>query len=93
MWAYRATADGALVLADVEAEERVANTSLDAKVLEHVPPAPFTTTASPLGELVFGTKGGRQTAKARAALHRLVATGQVIVNTKGDRWSTPEPQP
>ena len=93
MWAYRATAAGALVLADVEAEQRAAHTTLDAKVLEHVPPHPFSTTASPLGELVFGSKGGRQTAKTRAALHRLVATGQLIVNTKGDRWSTPEPKP
>ena len=72
------------------AEQRAEHAALDAKVLEHVPPDPFTTSKTPLSELVFGAKGGRQTAKVLEALSRLVAAGQVIVNTKGDRWSTPK---
>ena len=88
-WAYTATPTGALVLADFQAEQRAEHAELDAKVLEHVPPHPFTTTATPLAALVLGVKGGRQTVKVREALRRLVAAGQVLVNEKGDRWSTP----
>ena len=91
-WAYKATPTGALELVDLHAEQRAEHAEMDVKVLEHVPPPPFTTTATPLAQLVMGTKGGRQTATVRAALQRLVAAGLVIVNAKGDRWSTPTPE-
>ena len=88
-WAYKAKPTGALILADLQAEQHAEHAEDDAKVLEHVPPHPFSTTATPLAELVLGTKGGGRVAKVRAALARLVAAGRVTVNTKGDRWSTP----
>ena len=91
-WAYAATATDALALVDLRAEQLAEHAEFDAQVLRHVPPHPFTTTATPLAELVLGVKGGRQTAKVRRALGRLAAAGQVTVNTKGDRWSTPAPE-
>ena len=56
------------MLADFQAEQRAEHAELDAKVLEHVPPHPFTTPATPLAALVLGVKGGRQTVKVREAL-------------------------
>ena len=90
-WAYKATPTGALALVDLRAEQHAEHAEIDAKVLAHIPPAPFTTNASSLAEKVFGSKSGSRKGKIDDALDRLLKDGKVVVNEKGNKgnlWST-----
>ena len=89
-WAYKATPTGALALVDIRVEQHEEHAEIDAKVLAHIQRAPYT--ASALTKKVFGYKGKGSKSKIDDALGRLREAGHVnvIVNEKGDLWSTSE---
>ena len=89
-WAYTATPTGALVQVDSEAARTTEHAEDDKKVLEGVPAHPEAISSSALSVAVYGWKNREGLAKIGAALRRLVAAGHVVVNAKGDRWSTPK---
>ena len=87
-WTYKATPTGALVLADLHAEQQAAHAEFDATVLAHVLPHPATISPTALTEAACGGKGGDRLIKTRGALQRLLTAGHVVSNARGDRWST-----
>ena len=91
-WAYTAESTGALTQVDIRVEQDAKDAEFDAAVLEHVPAHPDTIAVSPLAKIVIGNSGGSRggpNEKVQAAMRRLVAAGHIVVNEKGNRWSTP----
>lgn len=93
-WTYTATTTGALEPIDVQATQRSADAAdaakHDATVLRCVPAHPEKKSRRAIAIEVFGNNNNKTYGpKLIASLGRLVDAGHVVVNTKGDRWSTP----